>query len=395
MSKENKKNSIVKKLIKKKLKKKILAFIGISNSLLLGIGLFLFSILVIFISNEMNNEVGNNSDIGAGGVPTEYVEYFNEASKLINIPNWVLSAVAKQESNFNPNASYGGAYGMMQIQKNDISTGNDLWKYIMDLGLGDIYRQIGYEFSSSDDMWNLYLKEPRVQIIAGSYYIRYYANYVLYRKGKTENLNYNSSDNMNLIYWKADENNSEFKEILRRIFACYNGGAYYGMNVELDNAQHDYPNKVFKYAMEFRDKGIVSNSNEVIEKAVEAGKKWLGSPYVWGGGRTQYDVDNGIFDCSSFIHYMYASAGVQLGSRESVVTFSLVNMGKEVSSSEMQRGDLVFFDTYTINGHVGFYLGNGEFIHCATTSGVTISNINSPYYKETFNGRVRRIVNEK
>ncbi|WP_373206027.1 C40 family peptidase [Clostridium tertium] len=395
MSKENKKNSIVKKLIKKKLKKKILAFIGISNSLLLGIGLFLFSILVIVISNEMNNEAGNNSDIGAGGVPTEYVEYFNEASKLINIPNWVLSAVAKQESNFNSNASYGGAYGIMQIQKNDISTGNDLWKYIMDLGLGDIYRQIGYEFSSSDDMWNLYLKEPRVQIIAGSYYIRYYANYVLYRKGKTENLNYNSSDNMDLIDWKADENNSDFKEILRRIFACYNGGPYYGMNVNLDNAQNDYPNKVFKYAMEFRDKGIVSNSNEVIEKAVEAGKKWLGRPYVWGGGRTQYDVDNGIFDCSSFIHYMYASAGVQLGSRESVVTFSLVNMGKEVSSSEMQRGDLVFFDTYTINGHVGFYLGNGEFIHCATTSGVTISNINSPYYKETFNGRVRRVVNEK
>ncbi len=71
--------------------------------------------------------------------------------------------------------------------------------------------------------------------------------------------------------------------------------------------------------------------NDVIEKAIEVGMKWVGkSPYVWGGGRNQADVDAGRFDCSSLVHYCYASAGIQLGPRESVTTWSLINMGKPV-----------------------------------------------------------------
>ena len=62
------------------------------------------------------------------------------------------------------------------------------------------------------------------------------------------------------------------------------------------------------------------------------------------------DVIAGRFDCSSFVHYCYASAGIQLGDRASVVTFSLVNMGQKVDASEMRRGDLIFFDTYTVDG---------------------------------------------
>ena len=395
MSKEKGKKSIVKKHLNKKLKKKILAFLGISNAMIIIVGLFTFSLVAIIIANEMNKENVEMGDIGALGVPAEYVEYFNEASKIFHVPNWVLAAVAKQESGFNPNTEYGGAYGIMQIQKYDSSTGKDLWNYLINLGLGNVYKEIGYKFSNSEEMWSLYLKEPRVQIIAGAYEVRYYFNYLLYKKGKTNRLDYNSTENMNLIDWKADENNEEFKEILRRTFACYNGGPFYGMNINLDDAKYDYPNKVFKYAIEFRNFGIEENSNEIIEKAIKAGEKWMGRPYKWGGGRTQYDVDNGIFDCSSFIHYMYDSAGLKLGARESVVTDSLVKMGRAVNANDIKRGDLVFFDTYKKNGHVGVYLGSGEFIHCGTSSGVTISNMNSSYYKKVFNGVVRRVVNEK
>ena len=92
---------------------------------------------------------------------------------------------------------------------------------------------------------------------------------------------------------------------------------------------------------------------------------------------------------------MYDSAGLKLGARESVVTDSLVKMGRAVNANDIKRGDLVFFDTYKKNGHVGVYLGSGEFIHCGTSSGVTISNMNSSYYKKVFNGVVRRVVNEK
>lgn len=381
----------------KKLIKKIAKILAPSiGAIFLGF-LILISVVTMSIYKTKELQGGDNggliTDIGAVGVPNEFVPYFNEAASIFNVPNWVLAAVAKQESNFNPNASYGGAYGMMQIQKNDIATGKDLWKYLIDLGLGDVYRENGYNFSSSDEMWEIYLKDPKAQIFAGAYEIRYYANYVLYKQNKVATLNYNSNENMKLVGWDRDENDEDFRETLRRIFACYNGGPGYGMSVDLDNAQHDYPNKVFKYAMEFRDVGLLGSGNEIIEKAIESGMKWVGkSPYVWGGGRTQEDVDAGRFDCSSFVHYMYASAGVLLGDRATVVTFSLVNMGKEISPKEMKRGDIIFFDTYTVNGHVGVYLGNGKMIHDGPSKGVEIADMNNPYWQSTFNGRVRRVV---
>lgn len=381
---------------KKLIKKSIKIIVSLNIITIITMLIITATISVIINQNNINSSSGtggNITDIGALGVPQEYISYFNEASSIFNIPNWCLAAVAKQESNFNPNTSYGGAYGIMQIQKVDPSSGKDLWKYLIDMGLGEIYSANGYSFNNSEEMWNIFLNDPRAQIFAGAYEIRYYANYVLYKQNKVSKLNYNNNENMDLVKWNSDENDSDFKETLRRIFACYNGGPSYGMKVDLDNAQNNYPNKVFQYAMEFRNAGLNQSSNQIIETVIEAGMKWVGkSPYVWGGGRTQADVDAGRFDCSSFVHYCYASAGIQLGDRASVVTFSLVNMGEKVEVSEMRRGDLIFFDTYTINGHIGIYLGDNKFLHDGTSTGVIVSELTG-YYKEKFNGNVRRIVN--
>ena len=380
-----------KKLLKNSIK------IILSSNIVTIITLLLMTATISIIINQ--NSISNTgsggmiTDIGVAGVPQEYVSYFNEASTIFNIPNWCLAAVAKQESNFNPNTSYGGAYGIMQIQKVDPSSGKDLWKYLINMGLGEIYLANGYTFNDSEEMWNIFLNDPRAQIFAGAYEIRYYGNYVLYKQNKVPKLNYNNNENMDLVKWNSDENDSDFRETLRRIFACYNGGPSYGMKVDLDNAQFNYPNKVFQYAMEFRNAGLNQSSNQIIETVIEAGMKWVGkSPYVWGGGRTEADVIAGRFDCSSFVYYCYASAGIQLGDRASVVTFSLVNMGQKVDASEMRRGDLIFFDTYTVDGHIGIYLGDNKFLHDGTSTGVTVSEL-SGYYKEKFNGKVRRIVN--
>lgn len=380
---------------KKLLKNSIKIILSFNIVTIITLLLMTATISIIINQNSISNtgSGGMITDIGVAGVPQEYVSYFNEASTIFNIPNWCLAAVAKQESNFNPNTSYGGAYGIMQIQKVDPSSGKDLWKYLIDMGLGEIYLANGYTFNDSEEMWNIFLNDPRAQIFAGAYEIRYYGNYVLYKQNKVPKLNYNNNENMDLVKWNSDENDSDFRETLRRIFACYNGGPSYGMKVDLDNAQFNYPNKVFQYAMEFRNAGLNQSSNQIIETVIEAGMKWVGkSPYVWGGGRTEADVIAGRFDCSSFIHYCYASAGIQLGDRESVVTFSLVNMGQKVDASEMRRGDLIFFDTYTVDGHIGIYLGDNKFIHDGTSTGVTVSEL-SGYYKEKFNGKVRRIVN--
>lgn len=356
------------------------------------------SMLMFIVGSSSSSSTGRDFSNGSlSGVPPELIPYYNEASEIYKIPNWALAAITKQESNFNANDSYGGAYGLMQVQKNDSASGEDLWAYLMNLGLGDIYKKAGYSFSSTEDMWRTYLKDPRAQVIGGSYEIRYYVNYVLYKQNKIKKLQYNNSENMKLINWQASSNDSEFRNTLRRVFACYNGGPRYGMNVNLDTARFDYPNKVFGYAMEFRSTALVGNigkgDNNTIEKAISTGMPLVGrSPYVWGGGRTQADIDARRFDCSSFVHWCYASSGINLGDFHSVNTNGLALVGNKVDSKQMARGDIIFFNTYKYNGHVAIYLGGGQFLHCGSSRGVEVSRLDNPYWTKAFNGNVRRVV---
>ena len=60
--------------------------------------------------------------------------------------------------------------------------------------------------------------------------------------------------------------------------------------------------------------------------------------------------------------------------------------GKTISKSNLQPGDLVFFNT---NGsgvsHVGIYIGNGNMIHSTKPGDVVkTTSINSSYYKNKF-----------
>ncbi|MEC1549273.1 peptidoglycan DL-endopeptidase CwlO [Bacillus rugosus] len=137
---------------------------------------------------------------------------------------------------------------------------------------------------------------------------------------------------------------------------------------------------------------VISNSGG-IEGAISVGSSIVGqSPYKFGGGRTQSDINNRIFDCSSFVRWAYASAGVNLGPVGGTTTDTLVARGQAVSASEMKRGDLVFFDTYKTNGHVGIYLGNGTFLNDNTSHGVSVDSMSNVYWKKAFKGVVRRVV---
>lgn len=137
---------------------------------------------------------------------------------------------------------------------------------------------------------------------------------------------------------------------------------------------------------------VISNSGG-IEGAISVGSSIVGqSPYKFGGGRSQSDINNRIFDCSSFVRWAYASAGVNLGPVGGTTTDTLVGRGQAVSASDMKRGDLVFFDTYKTNGHVGIYLGNGTFLNDNTSHGVSVDSMSNVYWKKAFKGVVRRVV---
>ena len=85
--------------------------------------------------------------------------------------------------------------------------------------------------------------------------------------------------------------------------------------------------------------------------------KYRSSVYIFGGGRNQSDIARGRFDCSSFVHWAFKEVGVDLGPLNFTSTETLKHLGERVSPSDIQPGDLVFFDTYKTDGHVGIYIG--------------------------------------
>jgi cell wall-associated NlpC family hydrolase/exonuclease VII small subunit len=91
--------------------------------------------------------------------------------------------------------------------------------------------------------------------------------------------------------------------------------------------------------------------------------QYLGTPYVWGGSSP------GGFDCSGLVAYAYAQLGVSLPHNAA----AMFSYGTPVSSSDLQAGDLVFFSGL---GHMGIYIGGGQFIHAPHTGDVVkISNM--------------------
>lgn len=113
------------------------------------------------------------------------------------------------------------------------------------------------------------------------------------------------------------------------------------------------------------------------QKIVNIAKKYLGIKYVWGGSTPSTG-----FDCSGFTQYVYKEYGITIRVR----TQQYLD-GTSVKYSELQPGDLVFFDTKR-NGtiaHVGIYIGGGQFIHAPTYGKpVQITSIASGFYRNTF-----------
>lgn len=120
------------------------------------------------------------------------------------------------------------------------------------------------------------------------------------------------------------------------------------------------------------------------EQIIGYGLEFIGTPYVWGGT----DLDEGV-DCSGFTQEVYGAFDVNI----SRVSYMQAEDGITVSKSNLECGDLVFFDTQGVNdgnvSHVGIYMGEDRFLHSDGTHGVMVSDLNSAYYTRNYVKGVR------
>ncbi|MGB8338844.1 MAG: C40 family peptidase [Burkholderiales bacterium] len=110
-----------------------------------------------------------------------------------------------------------------------------------------------------------------------------------------------------------------------------------------------------------------------------------GTHFQWGGNSPQ-----GGFDCSGFVRHVYKEAAGMLLPRSS---YEMSQSGSTVDASQLQPGDLVFFNTLRrAFSHVGIYVGDNRFIHSPSAGkSVQISQMGDNYWKHRFEG-ARRMV---
>lgn len=137
--------------------------------------------------------------------------------------------------------------------------------------------------------------------------------------------------------------------------------------------------------------------------------KQVGTPYIYGGSgeeittqsleslkkrfpsnasRGDYNINSKYinsgyraFDCSGLMQWGFKQAGINLGR----TTHDQIKNGVEVSPSNAQPGDLLFF---TDLGHVGMYIGNNQWIE-SPKPGVSVRVTNVPW---NLIGRARRVL---
>jgi len=111
---------------------------------------------------------------------------------------------------------------------------------------------------------------------------------------------------------------------------------------------------------------------QATELVIRRAMSQLGVPYSWGGGNAagpSRGIDSGAntvgFDCSGLMLYAFAGVGIKLEHYSG----SQYNSGRKVPTSQMRRGDMLFWGP---NGsqHVALYLGDNQMIEAPYTGSV-------------------------
>ena len=110
-----------------------------------------------------------------------------------------------------------------------------------------------------------------------------------------------------------------------------------------------------------------SSSDSLRQSVVNYALQFVGNPYVYGGT----SLTNGT-DCSGFTQSVLANFGISI----SRTAASQSGGGTAVDMSNLQPGDLLFYDNGSGIGHVSMYIGNGQVVHASNEqTGIIVSSV--------------------
>lgn len=134
---------------------------------------------------------------------------------------------------------------------------------------------------------------------------------------------------------------------------------------------------------------INQNQRGIVDEILDYAFKFRGVPYRHGASSPR------AFDCSGFTSYVFKRFGINLDRRSSTQIYD----GRRVSRTDLQPGDLVFFNGRAVNkriGHVGIVTevdnnrsGGFKFIHASVSRGVIESHSSETYYSRRYMGACR------
>jgi len=127
---------------------------------------------------------------------------------------------------------------------------------------------------------------------------------------------------------------------------------------------------------------IQQEKQSIYTALYSAYKQWRHTPYKYGG-TSKYGID-----CSSLVQQIYWDA-----LRVSVPRTTILQsqIGYRVDKHQAKTGDLLLFKTARNTRHSGIYLKDGDFINASSKHGVTLSNLNNPYWRRKY-WQTRRIL---
>lgn len=125
--------------------------------------------------------------------------------------------------------------------------------------------------------------------------------------------------------------------------------------------------------------GVVSGGSTLRSTVVDYAYSFLGVPYSYGG------ASRSGTDCSGLTMQVYGYYGISLRHGSNPQYYQC----QPISRSALQPGDMVFF--YSDIGHVGIYVGSGQFIHANSSGGVRVDSLYDGYWSRNYYGAGRII----